>query len=391
MNACVYAICKNEEKNIIKWLDSVYRDSDLIVLVDTGSIDNTINLANHYNDYDNKIYFYDYYEMKDQKEFSFSNARNYCLDKAKNIIPTLEFGILNLIFISLDIDEFICENGIKKIKNIWNLNYDTVQLISISDGIKIPVNHKVHGYNFHWERDVHEIIVRDDGLREKDWNILLSDIEYDHVQDKSKQRDYLKLLLNSYNKGDISSKTLSYIAWEYHDRKQYDKCFKFSDMAQKIISSNINDENYMNYEYLIWLYGFKVNCCIEEKDYRGARTYLEYIISYFFSNNKFPKLRFIYKRLAEVCWELGDKNSSINYYNEALEVQYPGAGYFVEDYTLYSKRGKAILHSDLSNSYWYNGNKQYSLIHAKNATGLDPKNEAYINNLNIIENSIKIY
>lgn len=380
MNACVYAICKNEDKNIIKWIDSVYKDADLIVLLDTGSTDNTIKFINSYNDYDSKLYFYNY--DKHYEDFSFSDARNYCLDKAKNIISTLEFGILNWIFISLDIDEFIHENGINKIKNIWNLNYDTIQLISISDNIKIPVNHKVHGYNFHWERNIHEIIVRDDGLREKDWNILLSNIKYDHIQDKSKQRDYLKLLLNSYHKGDISSTTLSYIAWEYYNRKQYDECFKYADMALNVIFNDPNDENYMDYEYIIWLYCYKADYCVNIKNFRGAKLYLEYILK-IFDNKNFDKLRYVFKKLAEVCWCI-DKDLSIYYYNEILNIEFPGNGLFIEDYNLYSKLGEAQIHSDLSNAYWYKGNRQDALKHAKIANKLDPNNKIYINNLNII-------
>ena len=39
----VYAICKNEEQNILKWYNSM-KEADEIVVLDTGSTDNTIKL-----------------------------------------------------------------------------------------------------------------------------------------------------------------------------------------------------------------------------------------------------------------------------------------------------------------------------------------------------------
>ena len=40
---CVYAICKNEEKFINRWVNSM-KEADEIYVLGTGSIDNTINL-----------------------------------------------------------------------------------------------------------------------------------------------------------------------------------------------------------------------------------------------------------------------------------------------------------------------------------------------------------
>ena len=43
MKICVYAICKNEEKFIKRWYDSVKR-ADGIYVLDTGSTDNSVKL-----------------------------------------------------------------------------------------------------------------------------------------------------------------------------------------------------------------------------------------------------------------------------------------------------------------------------------------------------------
>ena len=40
---CVYAICKNEEKFVKRWYESM-KEADAIYVLDTGSTDNTVKL-----------------------------------------------------------------------------------------------------------------------------------------------------------------------------------------------------------------------------------------------------------------------------------------------------------------------------------------------------------
>ena len=40
---CVYAIARNEEKFVNRWVDSIL-DADKIIVLDTGSTDNTVNI-----------------------------------------------------------------------------------------------------------------------------------------------------------------------------------------------------------------------------------------------------------------------------------------------------------------------------------------------------------
>ena len=42
MKVCVYAICKNEEKHVKRWYQSM-KEADSIYVLDTGSTDNTVN------------------------------------------------------------------------------------------------------------------------------------------------------------------------------------------------------------------------------------------------------------------------------------------------------------------------------------------------------------
>ena len=65
-------IVKNEELNIARCLDSVVELVDELIIVDTGSVDRTVEIASNYT---SKVYSY---LWKDD----FSDARNYSFSKA---------------------------------------------------------------------------------------------------------------------------------------------------------------------------------------------------------------------------------------------------------------------------------------------------------------------
>jgi len=67
-------IAKNEEQNIYKCLRSIVPMQSEIIVVDTGSVDRTVQIASSFTD---KIYHFDWCD-------DFSAARNFCADKASN-------------------------------------------------------------------------------------------------------------------------------------------------------------------------------------------------------------------------------------------------------------------------------------------------------------------
>lgn len=96
-------IIKNEEKNIERCLESIQSFSDEIIIIDTGSNDNSKLLASKYTD---KIFDFKWNN-------NFSDARNYALEQA-----TKEY-----IF-SIDADEYV-ENPDEINKALSNSNPDT--------------------------------------------------------------------------------------------------------------------------------------------------------------------------------------------------------------------------------------------------------------------------
>lgn len=70
ISASVYIICKNEEGHINRVLQSV-KDFEEIIILDSGSSDNTLEIARRYTD---KIYHRNFTNYADQKEY----AKNLC-------------------------------------------------------------------------------------------------------------------------------------------------------------------------------------------------------------------------------------------------------------------------------------------------------------------------
>jgi len=70
--ASVYIICQDEESHISRVLDSV-KDFDEIVIVDSGSLDNTLKIAKNYTD---KIYYQEWLGFAKQKEYAKSLCKN---------------------------------------------------------------------------------------------------------------------------------------------------------------------------------------------------------------------------------------------------------------------------------------------------------------------------
>lgn len=142
-------IVKNEEKVLKRCLDSVKGLFDEIIIIDTGSSDNTKNIAKQYT---TKVYDFEW-------TGSFADARNYSFSKA-----TKEY-----IYVA-DADEYIDSKNYNKILNLKKVlenEVDIVQMkyVTISEyntvyNAKKELRPKLFRRlrNFVWEGDIHETV-----------------------------------------------------------------------------------------------------------------------------------------------------------------------------------------------------------------------------------------
>ena len=100
---CVYAICKNEEKFVDRWLESM-SEADYIVVLDTGSIDNTYNLLKN----DSRV---TKVEQKEINPWRFDVARN----ESMKLIPED-----TTIFVCTDLDEVLEPGWADVLRSEWD-------------------------------------------------------------------------------------------------------------------------------------------------------------------------------------------------------------------------------------------------------------------------------
>jgi glycosyltransferase involved in cell wall biosynthesis len=366
---CVYTICKNEEKNVQRWYNSV-KDADAIVVIDTGSTDNTWNELLSCGD---NMYIEQFIQTNG---FDFSVARNFSLDQARSVCTSPD----EWIYVTLDLDEFIDEGGITAIKDNWLSEYDTMLLRGIvdSEGNEMFLKHKIHSSNpaWIWKRAVHEILELPE-KKQKDWvtspNAYTS---YTHEQDKTKQRDYYELLKKDYEQDPTNIKTLMYLAWEAYEHGDLDEFFLRSEDAIQQITSNESDELYLDYENLIQAY---INCYTYMKHKNDKENMLQALNAAIsvVENGDFPAIRRVYILRGDYYNEFKMFSEAIADYERALSIkEHPFC--WIE-----TPHNDAELYSSISNAYYYSGDYLSSLAYAECAVSMDPDNDRYVNNRDI--------
>lgn len=176
MKIAVYAICKNEEQFVERFCESA-KEADIILIADTGSTDNTVQLAKECGA---KVYDICV------SPWRFDKAR----DTALNLLPA-DIDVC----ISLDLDEVLQPGWRQEIERVWQ--EDTTRLRYKFDwgaGIAFYYEKIHHRNGYHWHHPCHEYPVPDVRTNEV-WahtDMLLAV----HEPDPTKSRgQYLDLLL----------------------------------------------------------------------------------------------------------------------------------------------------------------------------------------------------
>ena len=192
-------IVKNEQEVLARCLDCAKQFADEIIVVDTGSSDDTAEIARRYTD---KVYFFEWID-------DFSAARNFSFSKAQ-----CDY------IMWLDADDIIDEENIKKINALkQNLDVDVAMLrYNIDfDATGKPI------FTYYRER----IVRREKGLRwcepvhehiEMSGKIQKYDIAITHGHKKrTHSRRNLEIYQNRLAQGDtLSTRGVYYYARELH-------------------------------------------------------------------------------------------------------------------------------------------------------------------------------
>jgi glycosyltransferase involved in cell wall biosynthesis len=276
ISACL--IVKNEESKLDKCLNSLKDYCDEIIIVDTGSKDNTIHIAQKYT---NQIFTFDWCD-------DFSAARNFSISKAKS-----EFILI------IDADEILL-NGLEMRSFIesqpkdyggWLVNLDStntqikgyVSKFS-SQLLRIFRNHK----NFKFSGIIHEQVlpsILEQNFRIGNSNIKIFHSGYDLTEKemKKKQERNLKLLINQTNKDPNDGYNLFNIAKTYFALNDFENAEKYFEKA--LDNTNKTGVIYpatLNY-YASLLYQIKkfdkvIELCNESLKINNNQAFANYIL-----------------------------------------------------------------------------------------------------------------
>jgi hypothetical protein len=354
---CVYAICKNEEQFVDRWVDSM-NEADLIIVSDTGSTDNSIEKLTKRGVIVHSI-----------------NVNPWRFDVARN---------MSMKFIPDDVDVCVCtdideifEPGWRellekswkksttrlKYSYTWNFNEDG------SPGVTF-IYEKIHRRNgFKWIYPVHEILEYSGDI--PDNYSICHDIKLYHKADPTKSRsNYLSLLEMSVKENPDDDRNLHYLGREYMFYQRWDECIKTLEKHLSLPKATWKDERSASMRYIARAYK-------EKNDYYNSKIWLYRAIA------EAPYLREPYVEMAQLAYLENDFPCIYNMVNSALKIVDKPLTYINEsfcwDYTIY----------DLGAIACYNlGMIDKSLEYSKIAYDMSPNIKRLKDNYEII---LKIY
>ena len=345
----VYAISKNEEKFVDRWLSTI-KEADEIVVLDTGSSDETVQKLKQKNV---KVY------EKTIEPWRFDVARNESLKLVSEDID---------ICICLDLDEVMEDGWYDKIQNIWKK--DTTRLLYIynwhfnKNGTPDVTfySEKIHSrQGYKWINPVHEIL-----SSENENKIITNEIVINHHPDETKSRSsYLPLLELAIEENPNNDRNVHYLGREYMYYGKWNEAIDTLIKHLKLKTSTWKDERSASMRFISRSYK-------NLKRYDEAKLWLDKAIE------ETPYLRDPFVERALLEYILEDWKQVEYYCLKALNITNHEKSYINEifswDNTIYDL---------LSLSYYHQNEKYLALKYVDKALEMDKKNERLIKNKEI--------
>ena len=350
----VYAISKNEEKFVKRWVNSM-QEADQIIVLDTGSTDKTVELL---KDLGVTV------KSKEIIPFRFDIARNESLD----LVPKDTD-----ICVCTDLDEVFLKGWRNSLEEVWQ--DDTTRLAynynwSLDKDNKPIINfytEKIHTRNdYVWTHPVHEVLTYIGNDKE---NKLTTDlITLNHYPDITKSRSsYLPLLELAVKEDETDDRNMHYLGREYMYHNEYNKAIDTLIKHLSLEKATWRDERAASMRFI-------ARC------YTGLNRYKEAKMWYKEAIKEAPYLRDAFVELAILESSLSNYKEVEKYCLEALKIKTHQKTYINEpfsfDHTIYDL---------LAISYYYQGEYEKSLENINKALEISPNNERLKSNKLIIE------
>lgn len=347
----VYAISKNEEKFVDRWVDSM-QEADEIYVLDTGSTDKTVSKLKK-----RKVNV----KKKIIKPWRFDVARNESLKLVPNDAD---------ICVCTDLDEVLEKGWRKKLEEIWQ---DNITRLRYNYNWKLDKNNKpiVNFYtdkihirdNYKWTHPVHEVLTYTNG---NEVFLTTDEITLNHYPDNTKSRSsYLPLLELSVKEDPEDDRNMHYLGREYMYYQKWDKCIDTLIKHLSLKTATWKDERCASMRFIARSYR-NLNR-IEE-----AKMWLDKAIS------EAPYLRDPYVEKAMLEYELENWNEVIKNCNTALKITTHTKCYINETFSFDN-----TIYDLLSIAYFYLDDIDNAIINIDKALKMKPDNERLLKNKEI--------
>ena len=353
---CVYAISKNEEKFVDRFIDSL-KEIDKVYVLDTGSTDDTVSKLKQRGAI---------VEQKIIDPWRFDVARNLSLKMVPSDVD---------ICICLDLDEVIQPGFIEIINNLWKnettrlrYNYNW----KLDKNNKPIVNFyidKIHSRNnYKWTHPVHEVL---SFLGDKEEFITTDLITVDHYPDSTKSRgSYLKLLELSVKEDPLDDRNMHYLGREYMYYHKWNECIDTLIKHLSLKKATWKDERCASMRFIA-------------RSYKNLKRYEEANMWLLKAIDEAPYLRDPYVEMALLQYEMENYDKVIYYCNLALKIKKHPKTYINEIFSYDS-----TIYDLLSISYYYLKDRENAIKNINLALEMDKDNERLINNKKIFEKEL---
>ncbi len=350
MKICVYAISKNEEKFVYRWVNSM-QEADAIYVLDTGSTDNTVQALKDLN-----------VHVKQEiiSPWRFDVARN----KSLAMVP-----FDTDICLCTDLDEVIEPGWRKEIEKYWQ--QDTTRA-KYNYNWRLDKNNKplINFYiekmhtrkNYHWTHPVHEVLTYE---QEKEHVITIDTITINHYPDDSKSRSsYLPLLELSVQENPQDDRNVHYLGREYMYYHEWEKSIKTLKKHLSLKSATWKDERAASMRFIS-------RCYKNLGRYQAAKIWLTK------AYKEAPYLRDALVERAILEYELQNYKKVEKFALKALQITKHTKSYINEPFSW-----NHTLYDLLAISCYYQKKYSYALFFNNLALSLAPTNPRLLNNQN---------
>ena len=351
LKVVVYAISKNESKFVSRWVNSM-KEADEIIVLDTGSEDNTVAKLKELGV---KVYEHVFYPWR------FDTARNESLSYVPKDTDICVCTDLDEVFEpgwrEILEREWVKENPTRARYNFnWKLDEENRPCVNFW------IN-KIHNRSdYHWHHPVHEILVSNKEEKEIEVPITLN-----HYPDATKSRgSYLPLLEISVAEEPDDDRNLHYLGREYMYYQKWDKCIETLHKHLACKNATWKDERCASMRFLGRAYEAKGY--LEEAENWWQRAIEEA-----------PYLREGYIELANLYLKEERYEEAYNIMQKASSIKEKSKSYINEEFAW-----NDAFYDIFSLSSFYTGHYEEAINYVKKAIEMNPNEERYQKNLELM-------